>query len=454
MTEFISQTLLSGAFPLMPEADQRQRPWDFSTQGYYDLTPPGEVSEESEDLYAVHTVEAPAIDAETTPLVAVIGVGYVGEHLVAEFSKHYDVLGYDVSEARVKMLSDKFVDNHRLRLTHSAKDLACATHFLISVPTLLLPDKTIDSSYLRSALAAVGVHARRGATVVVESSVAVGMTRQLLGPLAKERGFFAGMSPERVDPGRCEPPAHAIPKVVSGLDDVVPGSLDAILRLYTKAFDRVVPVSRPEVAEMMKLYENCQRMVCIAYANEMADACLSHDIDPYEVCRAAATKPFGYMPYTPGLGVGGHCIPVNPYYLLSNSQFPLLEAASDKMRARPAAIAQRAVDQLCATGQPSRRPRVLVAGIGFKVGQSHLANSPGLELAKALVLTDKVEVSWVDPLVTQEAVPQISRLDVADWSVDGLQDRFDMVIVAFRQHGLDFSVLDQLQGVEVQMWCP
>lgn len=455
MTDFISQGLIASGFPLLPEKEQRQKPWDFSTQGYYDLTPPGEISpseiSEAEELY---DTPSEVIDSETTPLVAVIGVGYVGEHLVGEFSKHYDVLGYDVSEARVKMLSDKFADNARLRLTHSAKDLAAATHFLISVPTLLLPDKTIDSSYLRSALAAVGLHARRGATVVVESSVAVGMTRELLGPLAKERGFFAGMSPERVDPGRFEPPAHAIPKVVSGLDDVVPGSLDAILRLYSQAFDRVVPVSRPEVAEMMKLYENCQRMVCIAYANEMADACLSHDIDPYEVCRAAATKPFGYMPYTPGLGVGGHCIPVNPYYLLSNSQFPLLEAASEKMRARPAAVAQRAVEQLYLEQRDGLRPRVLVVGIGFKVGQSHLANSPGLELAKALVLTDKVEVSWVDPLVTQEAVPQISRLDIDNWNVDSLQNQFDMVIVAFRQHGLDFSVLDNLQGVKVEMWCP
>jgi nucleotide sugar dehydrogenase len=460
MADIITQGLIASGFSLLPDQDQprQQKPWDFSSQGYYDLTPPGETPSEISDASDELFEEPPSspIDPEAAPLVAVIGVGYVGEHLVAEFSKHYDVLGYDVSEARVKLLADRFAANPRLRMTHAARDLAAATHFLISVPTLLLPDKTIDSSFLRAALAAVGLHARRGATVVVESSVAVGMTRALLGPLARERGFFAGMSPERVDPGRSEPPAHAIPKVVSGLDDVAPGSLDAILRLYSRAFDRVVPVSRPEVAEMMKLYENCQRMVCIAYANEMADACLSHGIDPFEVCRAAATKPFGYMPFAPGLGVGGHCIPVNPYYLLSNSSFPLLEAAADTMRARPAAVAQRAVERLCQAGEGGSdgRPRVLVAGIGFKVGQSHLANSPGLELAKALVLADKVEVSWVDPLVAQEAVPQIPRLDVADWSAESLQGRFDMVIVAFRQHGLDFSVLDQLSGVDVEMWCP
>ncbi|PHH92211.1 hypothetical protein CDD83_8411 [Cordyceps sp. RAO-2017] len=117
--------------------------------------------------------------------------------------------------------------------------------------------------------------------------------------------------------------------------------------MYARAFDRVVPVSSPEVAEMAKLYENCQRMVCIVYANEMADACRARGIDPFEVCAAAATKPFGYMPFRPGLGVGGHCIPVNPYYLLANNDFPLLQAATECMRRRPAAIAQRATGSTC-----------------------------------------------------------------------------------------------------------
>jgi nucleotide sugar dehydrogenase len=458
MAELITETLMKGDFSI-PSQQNSPNSFDFSDRPYYDLTPPSEISE-TEGLYDTCPASSEPIKPTDEPLVAVIGVGYVGEHLVSEFSKHFNVLGYDVSPARKKLLEAQFAANDRVHLTTTARDLAGATHFLISVPTLLLPDKTIDSSFLRSALAAVGQHARRGATVVVESSVAVGMTRQLLGPLAKERGFFAGMSPERVDPGRVDPPAHAIPKVISGLDDVIPGSLRAIHKLYSRAFDTVVEVSQPEVAEMMKLYENCQRMVCIAYANEMADACVAHRIDPYEVCRAAATKPFGYMPFAPSLGVGGHCIPVNPYYLLSNSKFPLLEAASERMRARPAAVAQSAVETLLAE-RTSRsnvllpKPRVLVVGMGFKRGQSHLANSPGLELAKSLVLTGKVDVVWADPLVQQSAVPQIPRLDeTSGWTVDALEREFDMVIVSFRQDGLDFGVLDRLRGVRVQMWCP
>ncbi|KAF5658458.1 n-acetyl-D-galactosaminuronic acid dehydrogenase [Fusarium heterosporum] len=447
MAQVISESILAQGLPFVSHKVEAKS-WNISTREYYDITPPSEVSE-AEDVF--QNVTKP-IDSTAEPLIAVIGVGYVGEHLVDVFSKNHDVLGYDVSEARTQQLSKKQPVGSRARFTCKAPDLAEATHFLISVPTLLLANKSIDSSYLRSALDVVKLYGRRGSVVVVESSVAVGMTRALLGPIAQECGFFAGMSPERVDPGRIEPPAQSIPKVVSGLDDIVPGSLDAIIRLYSQSFDNVIPVSKPEVAEMMKLYENCQRMVCIAYANEMADACGAHDIDPFEVCRAASTKPFGYLPFSPGLGVGGHCIPVNPWYLFSNTELPLLRAASEKMHDRPSEIANRVVTRL-RSEKSGQRPRVLVVGIGFKRGQSHLANSPGLELAKSLVRTQEVDVSWADPLVSQEAVPQIARLSESDWNVEALERGFDMVVVAFRQDGLDFNILDRVQGVMVERWC-
>lgn len=260
---------------------------------------------------------------------------------------------------------------------------------------------------------------------------------------------------KRVDPGRMEPPMQAIPKIISGLDDIIPGSLNSILRLYSPVFDNVVSVSKPEVAEMMKLYENCQRMMCIAFANEMADACIPHGIDPYEVSSAASTKPFGYMPYTPSLGVGGHCIPVNPYYLLSNSDFPLLRAATEKMWQRPSMIAQRALDKLHSDRRKvgfGRKPRVLVVGLGFKRGQSHLSNSPGLELAKSLAMSEKVDLYFADSLVKQEAVPQILRLQDEDWNEDVLET-FHMIIVAFKQINMDFDILDRLRGVRIETWC-
>ncbi|KAG7138143.1 UDP-N-acetyl-D-glucosamine 6-dehydrogenase like protein [Verticillium longisporum] len=331
----------------------RKLSWVYSTvDEYYPTTPPTELCESDEELCEA---ASSSVHLDREPLVAVLGVGYVGEHLVSNFARKYDVLGFDVSEARMRHLAETFPSDTRAKFTCRPKDLAHATHFLISVPTLLRPDQTIDSSFLRSAIENIATYARQGSVVVVESSVAVGMTRSLLGTLAKERGFFAGMSPERVDPGRTEPPAHAIPKIVSGLDDVVPGSLNAIIRLYSQVFDKVVPVSRPEVAEMMKF-----------------------------------------------------------------------------------------------------RPSVLVVGIGFKRGQSHLANSPGLDLARSLVLTEKVEVTWVDPLVKQEAVPQIKKLDeTSEWNSESLRQRFNMIVVAFRQEELDFQVLEGMEakGVRVEMWC-
>ncbi|KAF5717255.1 UDP-n-acetyl-D-mannosamine 6-dehydrogenase [Fusarium mundagurra] len=406
--------------------------------------------------YAAKTSPAKLAPTEATPLVAVIGVGFVGTGLVDSFSSKYEVMGFDISEDRLESLRGEF-SAPNVSFTSNESDLGKATHFLISVPTLLRSDRNIDLSYLRSALRRVEQWARPGCTVVIESSVCVGHTRELLGPIAKAKGLFAGMSPERIDPGRVEPPMRSIPKVVSGLDDVIPGSLDAVVRLYGRVFDSVVPVSKPEAAEMCKLYENCQRMMCIAYANEMADACEDLDIDAFEVSRAAATKPFGYMPYTPSLGVGGHCIPVNPYYLLSNCEFPLLEACADKMIERPATQAQKIVDELRGTSKTKRRDsaidlseRVLVVGMGFKAGQDHLVNSPGLQLAKELQKLS-MDVTFADSMVKQTAIPEIPRLADEDWTKEELEN-FDMIVVSFKQWGMDFDVLDQV-SVPVQMWC-
>jgi len=265
------------------------------------LTPPTEYSIELE-LNRHHYFN------EVSPqpgVVAVIGVGYVGVHLVATFSRCCRVIALDLSSKRRTELTQQFVDAP-VEVTGDPARISDAAYILISVPTTLHHDNTIDARPLQAAISTVKSYAKDGATIVIESSVAIGMTRKLLGPLMmKTRQLYGGMSPERVDPGRKVPHFESIPKIVSGLDDIAPGSLHSIFKLYSTAFEKVVQVSSPEVAEMTKLYENCQRMVNIAYVNEMADACRSLGIDPLEVCAAASTKPFGYQPYTPGLGVGG-----------------------------------------------------------------------------------------------------------------------------------------------------
>ncbi|OTB11915.1 hypothetical protein K445DRAFT_67303 [Daldinia sp. EC12] len=432
-------------------------PFGQSNKPSQETTPPRTPTflTEAERLQSSNAVRSDRIDENEEPFVAVIGCGYVGTQLIGSFSSHYDVLGFDVSKEQLRRLEEEFGgEESRVSFTLDPRDLSRATHFLISVPTLLQADKTIDTSYVRSALTNVRRYARPGSTVVIESSVAIGMTRQLLGPLAQEKGFFAGMSPERVDPGRTDPPMKSIPKVISGLDDVVPGSLAAITRLYSRVFDSIVPVSTPETAEMTKLYENCQRMIAITYANEMADACIGHGIDPYEVCRAASTKPFGYTPFTPGLGVGGHCIPVNPYYLMANSSFPLLKMATETID-KPTSEHVEASSHVQHSNKSSSlfRPRVLVVGVGFKAGQSHLSNSPGLKLIQTLADSQRVDVMFADALVEQTAIPNIPRLDMNDWNKSSLEG-FDMIIVAFKQTGMDFKILDEVQNVRIEMWCP
>lgn len=249
------------------------------------------------------------------------------------------------------------------------------------------------------------------------------------------------------------PFAYEIPKIISGLDDIAPGSLASIYSLYSTTFDTVVPVSKPEVAEMTKLYENCQRMINIAYVNEMADACIPFGIDPFEVCRAAETKPFGYAAYRPSAGVGGHCIPVNPYYLFSNSDsWSLLHHATQTMNFRPAAIADRVMRDLYKKRRLSvtqrhaqLNPRVLVVGMGFKPGQSVLSNSPGLAVMRALRENWDADVSYADPLVAQAAIKDFTKMDDADWNAEKLA-AYDAVVVVMQQHGLDFEVLESVKA--------
>jgi nucleotide sugar dehydrogenase len=220
---------------------------------------------------------------------------------------------------------------------------------------------------------------------------------------------------------------------------------------------------------MTKLYENCQRMVNIAYANEMADACTEYGISALEVCTAASTKPFGYQPITPSLGVGGHCIPVNPFYLFSSSRrsdtFPLLRMATETMHSRPAAIGDRIMASLFKSAEwrshlaVGRQPHALVCGVGFKPGQRVLSNSPGCALLKHLSDAWAITADYVDPLVNQEMVPSFKRLnDQVHWTVDDLQ-KYDVIIVAIRQVGLDFGVLESLASfgnvkTSVHWCCP
>ncbi|KAK8240853.1 UDP-N-acetyl-D-mannosamine 6-dehydrogenase [Phyllosticta capitalensis] len=410
------------------------------------------------------TPRGESIDLEKIePCVCVVGVGFVGESLLREFGHVFKSIGFDISQKRVDELKPAFKGLPNVTLTADQEQLGRATHFLISVPTLLKEDRTVNLSHLISAVGMVLNYARPGAAIVLESSVCVGTTRQLFD--AYKDTYHCGMSPERVDPGRVVPTAKAIPKLVSGL---TPKALSLIQAVYGQVFDQVVPVSSPETAEMTKLFENCYRMINIAYVNEMADAARSHGVDPDEMIRAASSKPYGYTPFTPGLGVGGHCIPVNPFYLFANNKnLPVLEKATAQMWARPGSKARRfhrrtssnSTSSSSASASTSANhhhrhaaapPRILVVGLGFKPGQSVLSCSPGVAFAERLRKLGCSRLAFYDPLVQSDAVAWMEKLADEAWSPRYLEENFDAVAVCMRQEGVDFGVLDKLQRVTVQ----
>ncbi len=363
--------------------------------------------------------------------VCVIGVGYVGEHLVDVFSKVHNVIGYDVSEHRVKQMTERFADKPNVRIQSTLDGLQDCDLFCISVPTLLNVEKNgIDTSYVDSAAKTIEKVAKEGAVVVVESSVAVGMTRDIMGHFRKDKNLYVGFSPERVDPGRTDPPADKIPKIISGIDNE---SLEKIKELYSSVFDVVVPVSSLETAEMCKLFENCFRMINIAYVNEISDNCINHGIDVYEMVRACSTKPFGFMPFYPGLGIGGHCIPVNPFYLFTNNNLPLLKAATDVSLKRPVTEANHIM---------TIADNILVVGLAFKPGESYTMNSPGLDMANVFYENGKKVVVY-DPLVDPESNPvrHLTFLDGDEWNSEYISNNFDVVVVAIKQKNIDFNVL-------------
>lgn len=322
--------------------------------------------------------------------VCVIGAGYVGEQLINIFSTGYDVIAVDISPARVATLSAKYP---HVQFRTSADGLNACDAYLVSVPTLLTPENGPDLGHVRTVRDTLEALVPAGALVVVESSVSVGATRSLFGHF-RERGVLVAFSPERVDPGRATPAPHQIPKVVSGIDTA---SLERVRSIYSKVYETVVPVSTMETAEMVKLYENCFRVVNIAYINEIADVCAGRGVDVSEVVRAASTKPFGFMPFFPGFGMGGHCLPVNPHYLMQSGELPVLEMATALMDGRPGKKAAEIAEQLPAGA------KVLFMGIGYKQGEGLVgAFSPGHRCCKELQRLG-VNVAVYDPCVAAAA---------------------------------------------------
>jgi len=355
--------------------------------------------------------------------VVVIGIGYVGLPLVAEFARAgFRTTGLDNDPEKVRLLNagDSYiadvpaedltphVKSGRLDATTDRSVLAKADAVIVCVPTPLNKTKDPDMRFIVSATEGIAQYQHPGMLVVLESTTYPGTTAEVLVPKLTEKGLaigkdvFVAFSPERVDPGNTVYKTKNTPKVVGGS---TPRCLEVVQALYSQIIDKLVPVSSPEAAEMVKLLENTFRAVNIGLVNEIAIMSRKLGIDPFEVIRAAATKPFGFMPFYPGPGLGGHCIPIDPLYLswkLRTLQYQarFIDLADSINSNMPNYVVERAATALNDASKSVRGAKVLVYGIAYKKDVSDVRESPAIAVIHAL-MERGAEVSVMDPYVTE-----------------------------------------------------
>jgi UDP-N-acetyl-D-glucosamine dehydrogenase len=358
---------------------------------------------------------------DRSALIGIVGLGYVGLPLAMEFARAgFRVLGFDVSNGAVDGLNAgrshvQDVPNAELAAFVKAGKFAATTDLArlrepdvvsICVPTPLSKTKDPDVSYVLAATNSVKLTLRRGQLIVLESTTYPGTTRELMLPALESTGlkvgedFFLAFSPERVDPGNPTWNTHNTPKVVGGITETC---RRVSMAVYQPAIERLVPMSSCEAAELVKILENTFRSVNIGLVNEMAIVCDKLGVDVWEVIEAAATKPFGFMKFTPGPGVGGHCIPLDPHYLAwkmrtLNYRTRFIELAGEINAAMPEYWVARAVDLLNDQGKAARGSQVLVIGVAYKKDIGDIRESPALDVIRLLERRGAV-VSYHDPHV-------------------------------------------------------
>jgi UDP-N-acetyl-D-glucosamine dehydrogenase len=358
---------------------------------------------------------------DRSAVVGVIGLGYVGLPLAVEFAKAgFHVIGYDVSERVTALLMRgeshiqdvpaseiaALVRAELFEATTDEKRLSETDAISIAVPTPLSKTRDPDMSYVIAAAEAATRQVRRGTLVVLESTTYPGTTREVLLPALTGRGYtvgddiFVAFSPERVDPGNPIYHTRNTPKVVGG---VTPACLELATALYGTCIEQIVAVSSPEAAELVKLLENTFRSVNIAMVNEMAIVCDKLGVNVWEVIDAAATKPFGFMKFTPGPGIGGHCIPLDPHYLAwkmrtLNYKTRFIDLASEINSQMPAYVVEKVAHALNAERKAVNGSRILVLGVAYKRDIDDVRESPALDVIR-LLEGQGATVSFHDPYI-------------------------------------------------------
>ncbi len=361
--------------------------------------------------------------ADRSAVIGIVGMGYVGLPLAIEMARAgYRVLGFDVTARVVDGINAgrshvqdvpsatlaAYVQSGKIAATSDLTRMGEPDCIAICVPTPLSKTRDPDVSFVVAATESVAASLRAGQAIVLESTTYPGTTRELMLPALEKRrlkvgeDFFLAFSPERVDPGNPKFNTRNTPKIVGG---ITPLCTDVVCALYQPAIDTLVPVSSPEAAELVKLLENTFRSVNIGLVNEMAIVCDKLGVDVWEVIDAAATKPFGFMRFTPGPGVGGHCIPLDPHYLAwkmrtLNYRTRFIELAGEINAEMPEYWVQKVVDALNDASKAVRGSTVLVVGVAYKRDIDDVRESPALDIIRLLQRMG-ARVRYHDPYVAE-----------------------------------------------------
>jgi UDP-N-acetyl-D-glucosamine dehydrogenase len=386
--------------------------------------------------------------------VGVVGLGYVGLPLAVAFAEAGDgVIALDVDPLKVSAVNagDSYIEDitsarlrevlPKIRATYRYADLAQAEAVIICVPTPLTDNREPDLGPLDAAAKSLAQVLQPGQLIVLESTTYPGTTRERLLPLLESSGLRVGtdinlaFSPERVDPGRTDYTLRTTPKVVGG---VTPACLDRADDLYSRVCDNVVRVSTPDAAEMTKLLENIFRSVNIALVNELAMLSERMGIDIWEVVDAAATKPYGFMRFEPGPGMGGHCLPVDPFYLTWRARefhmsTEFIELAGKINQHMPYHCAERVEQALNDISKPVKGSRIVILGASYKGGVGDIRESPALRIIEVLAGRGGI-VSYHD-----EFVPSLPMLGLESVSLDDAVAAADAVVLVTAHPGIDHA---------------
>lgn len=388
---------------------------------------------------------------DRTATVGIVGLGYVGLPLAVEFAAvGFNVVGVDVTQAKVEQINrgesyipdipterlQPLVETGKLRASTSYEALRTADVISICVPTPLRQTKDPDMSYVMQAVEGVATICHEGLLLVLESTTYPGTTDEIIVPLLQKNGFvigenvFVAFSPERIDPGNKKYGVHNTPKVVGG---VTANCTEVAAAYYGTAVENVVQVTSPAAAEMVKLLENTFRAVNIGLVNEMALICDKLDIDVWEVIRAASSKPFGFMPFYPGPGLGGHCIPIDPLYLswklkTLNYNARFIELASEINTSMPEVVVTKVADALNDDCKSVRGSNVVVLGVAYKKDIDDVRESPALDVI-SLLQHRGANVSYHDPYVPKVRLEDDETMSSSPYSEALLQNADCVVIV-------------------------